>query len=230
MTTGCDGFFASKVTVFVGERDGAAAAAAELAGGLACAGLAFEMVPCLQHEHLRLHHRGSPYATPGEIGDFLYCASRLRELNPPAAPLRTPPAMTAPTRGRIELRDHRHAVKTLSPLIHRRMRLATRGGRLTYGNWWLGLLGAGIFEVASEFGLLPPACGYDRMREPRSHVVLEVWPAGEDGARLDCVNGAPYTTMVHVPFGHDIALHLVDSGGMAGARARTDDNLKEMFG
>lgn len=229
MMTGCDEFFAGKATMFVGERAGAEERAAQAAARLSGAGLALDTVPCLQHEHLQLYHRASLYRTPGDIDRFLEYADWLREQNPVTVPPRTSPAKTVPTRGRIELRDHTHAVEALVPLIARRMRLATRDGRLAFGNWWLGSLDADVFELASAFGLLPPARVHDHVREPYGHVILEVWPAGEGGARLDCVDGRPHTTMIHVPFGHDIALHLVDDE-MSGVRSRTDDNLRGVFG
>jgi len=228
--TECDEFFAGKATMFVGERAGAEGVAAKAAARLAGAGLAFETVPCLQNEHLQLYHRASLYRIPDEIDRFLGHADWLRRQNPVAVRPRAAAARAAPTGGRIELRDHRHAVETLTPLISRRMRLATRDGRLAFGNWWLGSLDAGTFEVASDFGLIPPACGYDQVSKSYSHVILEVWPTGEVGARLDCVRGRPHTTMVYVPFGHDIALHLVAGDGMSGIRDRTDDNLRGVFG
>lgn len=246
--TECDKFFASKATIFIGERAGAEEAAAKAAARLAGAGMAYETVLCLQHEHLLLYHRGTLYTTPVEeevcvagesfvrtyaaytIDHFLESADWLRRQNPVTVPPQASPAMTAPTGGRIELRDHRHADETLAPLSGRRMRLATRDGRLAFGNWWLGSLDAGTFEVAGGFGLLPPACGHDRVREPYDHVILEVWPAGEDGKRLDCVDARPHTTMIHVPYGHDIALHLVGEDETAAPRNRTDENLRGVFG
>lgn len=221
--TGVDDFFSSAAKVFVGERDGAAEAASRVVGELSGGGLACDEVPCLQHEHVRVYHLGTLYSTQRDV-DGLAQYACLRAEHGAAASPPAPPRM-APRSGRIELRDHRHAVETLSPLIGRRMRLATRAGRLAFGGWWLGSLDAGTFEVASDFGLLPQACGYDQVRVHSGHVVLEVWPTGEDGAKLDCVNGRPHTTMIHVPFGHDIALHLVD-----GARDRTDENLRGVFG
>ena len=223
---GCEKFFSGKVSIFIGERDGAADAAALVAKGLASAGLAFEELPCLQHEHVQLYHNGALWTHLSDVLRFVEYAGEMRDMNPDA--IRPPPcpARTVPARGRINLRDHRHAVEALSPLIARRMRLATRNGQLAFGNWWLGSLNAETFEMASNFGLHPHATASS---DKQVHVLLEVWPTGADGARLDCVNGRPHTTMIHVPFGHDIALHLVEESA-DGARRRTDDNLQAVFG
>lgn len=230
---GCEKFFSGKVSVFVGERDGATDAVALVAKGLATAGLAFEELPCLQHEHMQLYHNGALWTHPSDILRFVEYAGEMRDMNPDATRPAPCPTRTVPVRDRIDLRDHGHAVEALVPLIGRRMRLATRDGRLAFGNWWLGSLDAETFEIASEtfeiasdFGLLPHA---DGSPDEQAHVLLEVWPAGADGARLDCVNGRPHTTMIHVPFGHDIALHLVEES-VDGARKRTNDNLQAVFG
>ena len=228
--TRCDEFFASKATVFVGERFGAEAAAADVVARLAAVGVVFERVLCLQHEHLQLYHRGLIYTFSDNIDGFLDYADLLRKQNlVTILPQQASLARTAPTRSRIELRDHRHAVGTLTPLIGRRMRLTTRDGLLAFGNWWFGSLDAGTFEVASDFGLFLPACGYDKLHKPYTHVVLEVWPTASDGERLNGVDDKSHTTMIHVPFGHDIALHLVEDDGMSGAKDRTDNNLRRMF-
>lgn len=111
----------------------------------------------------------------------------------------------------------------------------TRGGLLAFGNWWLGSIDAGTFELASEFGLAPPIGAATRFGFPdappeHDHVIVEVWPTNADGTRMDCVRGKPHMTMVHVPFGHDIALHLVVDDSVASVKSRTDDNLRGVFG
>lgn len=232
--TGRDGFFGSKATIFVGERAGAEDAAAKVAESLACAGLVFRRIPCLQHERLQVYHRGSLYNTQRDIDGFAEYAMKLRtEYRATARP--PGPKVSASTHGRLELRGQGHAVAALPPLVGRRFRLATRDGLLAFGNWWLGSLDAGTFELASEFGLAPPIgaapkYGFREAPPEYDHVIIEVWPTDGGGRRMDCVRGRPHTTMVHVPFGHDIALHLIDADAMAGAAARTDDNLRGVFG
>jgi len=230
MTTGCDDFFAAKATIFVGERAGAEEEAAKVAARLAGAGLAFEQIPCLQHEHLQVYHKSALYRTLQDIDRFLDYADWLWGENTITVLPKIQQVKTVSTSGRIELRDNKDAVETLTPLIGKRMRLVTRAGQPAVGNWWLGSLNAETFEVASDFGLLPPACGYDNVREPSTHVVLEVWPTGDDGVRLDCVHDKPHTTMIHVPFGHDIALHIVDDSELSDGRNRTNENLSKVFG
>ncbi len=230
--TGCEEFFAGKATVFVGERDGAEEAAATVMAGMACAGLAFEKVPCLQHEHLQVYHRGALYNTQRDIDGFVKYAGELRTEYRAAA--RPPvPARLAPTHDRFELRDQGHAATALPPLVGTRFRLATRGGLLAFGNWWLGSIDAGTFELASQFGLAPPIGPNPFSGAPAppeyDHVIIEVWPTDPHGRRMDCVGGRPHTTMVHVPFGHDIALHLVGDAADS-AKARTDDILWGVFG
>lgn len=210
-------FFDSMATIFVGERDGADQAALWLARELAGVGLPYQEMPCLQHEHVQLYHMGSVYTNQTDIVHFIWYANTLRTdhgfvARPPLSPL------TAPTHGRLDLRDREDAAAVLPPLVGTVFRLVTDDGRLAFGNWWLGSLGAGTFELAHSSDL---HSDYD-------HVTVEVWPLDDDGKRLDCVRGRPHTTMVHVPFGHDIALHLVDDD--KGARDRTDDNLRKVFG
>lgn len=215
-------FFASKVTMFVGERPGADQAAEWLARELAGVGLPYEEMPCLQHEHVQIYHMGTVYTNSTDIDHFIRYANELRTdhgfvAQPPASP------KMAPTQGRLDLRDLEDAVAILPPLVSTIFRLVTGDGRLAFGNWWLGSIDAGTFELARS-------CDLKNHRvDPYDHVIIEVWPTGDAGKRLDCIRGKPHTTMVHVPFGHDIALHLVDDDGMAGARNRTDDNLKRVF-
>ena len=215
-------FFASKATIFVGERPGADQAALWLARELAGVGLPYQEMPCLQHEHVQLYHMGSAYTNQTDIVHFIWYANTLRTnhgfvAQPP------PVAKTAPTQGRIELRDPEDAVAILPPLLGTIFRLVTRDGRLAFGNWWLGSIDAETFELA-----------YSNSNPAYDHVIIEVWPTGDDGKRLDCVKGRPHTTMVHIPFGHNIALHLVDGTddlmtADESLHNRLDDNLRGIF-
>ncbi len=231
--TGVDEFFAGEATVMVGERDGATVAAFRTVAGLASAGLRYVEVQCLQHEHVQVYHRGTIYNTRRDIDGFVRYARELRTEHGAAAR----PAShrrTAPTHGRFEVRDQGHAASALPPLVGRRFRLVTRRGRLVFGNWWLMSLDAETFELASQFGLAPPIgaapeYGFPEAPPEDDHVVIDVWPTDGVGRRLDCVGGGPHTTLVHVPFKHDIALHLVHDQ-MSAARSRTDGNLRGVFG
>lgn len=228
--TECEEFFTSPVTVFVGERDCAEKTATKVAARLMGAGVAFEKVPCLQHEDVQLYswYQGALCTEPNELSLYLDFVDRKRMRNPTAPRHGICPTRMAPTRGRINLRDQAHAVDALTPLVGRRMRLATADGRLAFGGWWLGSLGADTFEVEGGFEM---SRDRDQFRkQPCTHIILEVWPTGNDGARLNCVRGGPHTTMIHVPFGHDIALHLVDDNGAADTRNRMDENLRGVFG
>jgi len=202
--TGCEDFFADKATVFVGDTAGAEDVAVRVMKGLAIAGLRHEEVPCLQDEHVSVYHRGALYMTQGDLDRFVRYAREMRAVQGVTArpPVR-PPSVS--TKDRLELRDQGHAASSLPPLVGRRFRLATRGGLLVLGNWWLESIGAETFELASEFGLAPPIGAAPRFGFPSAppehdHVIIEVWPTDTYGTRMDCVRGKPHTTMVHLPF------------------------------
>jgi hypothetical protein len=230
-----DAFFLSEAAVLAGQAAVAGFGPARgVSAALSAAGLGVELGYSLDRDPVLVVHMGVLYGVddpPGSlprhsvhgVDELLAVAARLRADCPQAfrgTPAPLPPRRAAPgvdllVSGRAE------ASAKLPPLVGRAFTLA-RCGELVWGDWWLRSLDAEKFVLASRFGLLPPICA-----EPAAEsFVIEAWPADASGRRL----AGQQTTMVHVPVGCATRLRLVDADPSSGARRRTDENLRRVFG
>ena len=232
-----DAFFLSEAAVLAGQGGDAVGSARRRAAALSATGLGVELGYSLDREPVLVLHMGVLYGAGGlGVDELLSSAARLRGDCPQAfrgMPAPFPPRPAAPGAD-MRLSGQAEVAAELLPLVGMAFALA-RCGELVYGHWWLRSIDAEKFVLASDFGLSPPVCagGLGAGGRPAEEsFVVEVWPADASGRRMAALKdgSAPSTTMVHAPFDGPTRLRLVDAYPISGARRRTDENLRRVFG